>query len=63
MGNSAVAQTTLTDGTGGNNITIYFGYGFGLFLGVSVAGGISGFFHTTQLSSSSLLLLLKRMHF
>ncbi|EEB17665.1 Aquaporin-9, putative [Pediculus humanus corporis] len=42
MGNSAVAQTTLTDGTGGNNITIYFGYGFGLFLGVSVAGGISG---------------------
>ncbi|KAK6624571.1 hypothetical protein RUM44_011430 [Polyplax serrata] len=42
IGNNAVAQTILSDGAGGNSITIYFGYGFGLFLGVLLAGGVSG---------------------
>lgn len=37
-----MAQTILSDGAGGNSITIYFGYGFGLFLGVLLAGGVSG---------------------
>lgn len=42
MGNNAVAETVLTDGKAGNPVTIYLGYGIGLFLGILISGGVSG---------------------
>ncbi|KAL0279563.1 UNVERIFIED_CONTAM: hypothetical protein PYX00_001093 [Menopon gallinae] len=42
MGNSAVAETVLTNGKGGNPVTVYVGYGIGLFLGILISGGVSG---------------------
>lgn len=42
LGNNAVAESVLTYGKGGNSVTVYLGYGMGLFLGILVSVGISG---------------------
>ncbi|XP_039268296.1 aquaporin-3-like [Styela clava] len=42
FGNGSVAQTVLSKGGDGNYLTIYWGYGIGVAMGVYVAGGVSG---------------------
>ena len=42
-GDGSVAGSIVTSGTAGNFATVYFGFGFGLMLGLYVAIGVAGF--------------------